>query len=58
MRQIPEEILQSMEKNIIDRFTDRLKQLIFEDDRISKSETLFVDMDINKAIETYEKLYP
>lgn len=54
---MPEEVLQSMENNIIERFTDKLKQLIFDDDRIQKAETLYIDMNINKAIETYDKLY-
>lgn len=58
MGKIPDEVLQAMENNIIERFTDRLKQLIFDDDRIPKAETLFIDMDINKAIESYDKLYP
>lgn len=57
VRKIPDEVLQTMEKNIIDRFTDRLKQLIFEDNRISKTETLYIDMNMNNAIETYEKPY-
>lgn len=47
-----------MENNIIERFTDRLKQLIFDDDRIPKAETLYIDMDINKAKKSYDKLYP
>lgn len=47
-----------MENNIIERFTDRLKQLIFDDDRIPKAETLYIDTDINKVIESYDKLYP
>lgn len=55
---IPDEILQAMENNIIERFTDRLKQLIFDDDRILKAETLYIDMDINKAKKSYDKLYP
>lgn len=42
-----------MEKNIIDRFMERLKQLIFEDNRNSKTERLYIDMNINNAIETY-----
>lgn len=54
---MPDEVLQSMENNIIERFTDKLKQLIFDDNRIPKAETLYIDMDINKAIETYEKMY-
>lgn len=58
MSKIPDEVLQAMENNIIERFTDRLKQLIFDDDRIPKAETMFIDMDINKAIESYDKLYP
>lgn len=58
MSKIPDEVLQAMENNIIERFTDRLKQLIFDDDRILKAETMFIDMDINKAIESYDKLYP
>lgn len=58
MSKIPDEVLQAMENNIIERFTDRIKQLIFDDDRIPKAETLFIDMDINKAIESYDKLYP
>lgn len=55
---IPDEILQAMENNIIERLTDRLKQLIFDDDRIPKAETLYIDMDINKAKKSYDKLYP
>lgn len=55
---IPDEILQAMENSIIERFTDRLKQLIFDDDRIPKEETLYIDMDINKAKKSYDKLYP
>lgn len=55
---IPDEILQAMENSIIERFTDRLKQLIFDDDRIPKAETLYIDMDINKAKKSYDKLYP
>lgn len=54
---IPDEILKDMENNIIERFTDRLKQLIFDDDRIPKAETLYINMNINKAIKTYDKLY-
>lgn len=54
---MPDEILQGMESEIIRRYIDKLKQIIFDDDRINKAETLYVDMDINKAIDCYDKMY-
>lgn len=55
---MPDELLKSMEEGIISNFIDRLKQIIFEDDRIGKAETLYLSMDIDKAKETYKKYYP
>lgn len=53
-----DKLLKSMEEEIVANFVDRLKQIIFEDDRIRKAETLYVSMDIDKAKDTYKKFYP
>lgn len=57
MKIMPNEILKIMEKAIIEKYTDKLKELIFADDRIDKTQTIYFDLDINKAMDIYDKLY-
>lgn len=53
---MPDEILRNMENEIIDRFTSKLKEILLSDDRITKTDALYEDID--KAKEEYERLYP
>lgn len=52
-----EKELQKMEQEIIERYTDKLKEILFNDDRIPKAETLYVSMDVDKAKHEYNKLH-
>lgn len=55
---MPDEILKSMENEIIKRYTEKLKEIIFSDARIHKADTTYANNDIDKAIKKYDRLYP
>lgn len=52
---MPDELLQSMEKMIINNFCLKLRELMVNDKDIM---TIAAMKNIDEAIETYEKLYP
>lgn len=54
---MPDEILVSMEDQIIERFMDRLKELLFFDPRIHKSDAFYAIDNVNKAAISYDRLY-
>lgn len=54
---MPDEILVAMEDQIIERFMDRLKGLLFSDLRIHKADAFYAIDDVNKAATSYNRLY-
>lgn len=54
---MPDELLISMEDQIIERFIDRLKGLLFSDERIHKADAFYAVEDVNKAVRSYDRLY-
>lgn len=52
---MPNEILEAMENNIIERFCKKLRELM-SNDKIIPTDAAF--KSINEAVETYERLYP
>ena len=55
---MPDEILKSMENEIIKRYTEKLKEIIFSDARIHKTDAIHVNNDIDETIKRYNRLYP
>ena len=55
---MPDEILINMENEIIDRYTSKLKEILSSDDRIVKADVVYANIDVDKAKEEYERLYP
>ncbi len=54
---MPDEVLVSMEDQIIERFMDRLKELLFSDPRIHKADAFYAVDSVNKAATSYNRLY-
>lgn len=54
---MPDEVLVSMENQIIERFIDRLKGLLFSDTRIHKADAFYAVDNVNKAVASYDRLY-
>ena len=54
---MPDEVLVSMENQIIERFMDRLKGLLFSDPRIHKADAFYAVDNVNKAAISYNRLY-
>lgn len=54
---MPDEVLVSMEDQIIERFMDRLKGLLFSDPRIHKADAFYAVDNVNKAATSYNRLY-
>lgn len=54
---MPDEVLVSMEDQIIERFMDRLKGLLFSDQRIHKADAFYAVDNVNKAATSYNRLY-
>lgn len=55
---MPDKLLIDMENEIIERYTDKLKEILFSDNKISKADTIYVSMDIDIAKNKYNRLYP
>lgn len=54
---MPDEVLVSIEDQIIERFMDRLKELLFFDPRIHKVDAFYAVDNVNKAATSYDRLY-
>ena len=54
---MPDEVLLSMEDQIIERFMDRLKELLLSDPRIHKADAFYAVNNVNKAATSYNRLY-
>lgn len=54
---MPDEVFVSMEDQIIERFIDRLKGLLFSDPRIHKADAFYAVDNVNKAVISYDRLY-
>lgn len=55
---MPDELLIDIENEIIERYTDKLKEILFSDNKISKADTIYASMDIDIAKKKYNRLYP
>lgn len=55
---MPDKLLIDMENEIIERYTDKLKEILFSDNKISKADTIYASMDIDIAKNKYNRLYP
>lgn len=54
---MPDKLLIDMENEIIERYTDKLKEILFSDDRISKADTIYASMDVDEAKRKYNRMY-
>lgn len=52
-----DEVLVSMEDQIIERYMERLKGLLFSDPRIHKADAFYAVDNVNKAATSYNRLY-